>query len=150
MNEKLNSYLRHAFTAWIATAVLFLTAKLTLDAEAVDAVRKALNQIGDGLLLLIITLAPVIGRMAWSWISNIFRKGSGENDAAGKSGGALPLLVLVCAAAALMGGLPSCSPAQLAAASRFPIRACVVTDQGTVCYSAKGGLSAEIDARSGK
>lgn len=41
--------------------------------------------------------------------------------------------------------LPSCSPG-FAGASSLPIRACVVTDHGRICYSNVEGLSAEIDA----
>lgn len=46
--------------------------------------------------------------------------------------------------------LPACTPEQLQAARNVPIRACVITDHGTACYSAKEGFSAEVDARSGK
>jgi len=43
-------------------------------------------------------------------------------------------------AAAMGMGLPSCSSAQLAAARAVPIRACVITPQGKVCYSSKTGI----------
>ncbi len=148
MTANLASYLRHAFTGWIAAAALYLTAKLMLDAAATQAVEQALKQIGDGLLLLIITLCPVIGRMVWSWAGSLFRRGSGENDTSG-SGGNLGLWVIGAMAACLCG-LPSCSPDQIAAARAIPIKTCVVTDKGTICYSSKSGLSAEIDATSGK
>lgn len=150
MNTNLVSYLRHAFTGWIAAAVVYLTAKLMLDATAVQAVEQALKQIGDGLLLLIITLAPVIGRLVWSWIANALRLGSGETKGVtgnGVSGGTALLLLGTMAA---LGSLPSCNPEQLAAARTFPIKATVHTPQGDLSYSAKGGLEIEVDATSGK
>lgn len=51
---------------------------------------------------------------------------------------------------ALASGLVSCSAEQLAAAKAVPVKACYVTNEGRVCYSNVEGLSAEIDARSGK
>jgi hypothetical protein len=148
MKDQAASLLRHAFTGWIAAAVLLLTAKLSLGPDDAKAVEDALKQIGAGLLLLIVTLAPVIGRLVWAWGANLFRSGAGETKGEtnnGRSGGAA-LLILVSTTAALMGGLPSCTPAQLAAARAIPIKATILTDQGGVSYSSKGGLSVEIDA----
>ena len=54
------------------------------------------------------------------------------------------------AGTALASGLVSCSADQLAAARAVPVKACYVTNEGRVCYSNVEGLSAEIDARSGK
>lgn len=151
MKDHLASLLRHAFTSWIAAAVMYLTAKLVLDAAAVQAVESALKQIGDGLLLLIITLAPIAGRLAWSWGATIFQRGAGEQGTNDTSpSGGMGLILAIGTAAVLMGGLPSCTAEQLAAARQVPIRATVHTDQGDVSYSSKGGLGVEIDASSGK
>ncbi len=54
------------------------------------------------------------------------------------------------ASMALSGALASCSQDQIAAARAIPVKACYVTNQGKVCYSNVEGLSAEIDATSGK
>lgn len=148
MKDQLASLLRHAFTGWIAAAVLFLTAKLSLGPDDGKAVEDALKQIGAGLLLLIVTLAPVIGRLVWAWGANLFRSGAGESkgsDAGGRSGGAALLLGL-STTVGIMGSLPSCTAEQLAAARAIPIKATIHTDQGGVSYSSKGGLSVEIDA----
>lgn len=74
---------------------------------------------------------------------------TGGEDATGGSNGSGTIgcvLVFATVGAAAVGTLPSCSPAQLEAARSVPIRACVVTDHGVVCYSSKSGLSAEIRA----
>lgn len=152
MIPKLDSFLRHVFTGWITLALAWLVTTLALDEKAAATVNDGLQQIGAGLVLVLGTLAPIVGRIAWSWISTLFRRGSGEvpdekRDGT-SSGGMLGLIALGTVAALVGGSLPSCSPAF--EAPDIPIRACVVTDQGTICYSAKGGLSAEIDARSSK
>jgi hypothetical protein len=68
-------------------------------------------------------------------------------DDSSSSGTSVLLFVAAgIAGTAAVGTLPSCSPAQIEAMRRTPIRACVVTEQGRICYSAKDGLSAEIDA----
>ncbi len=65
--------------------------------------------------------------------------------------GGLSLLWITGMAAAVTGvGLPSCSPDQIAAARAIPIKACVITPEGKICYSDTDGLSAEIDARTSK
>jgi hypothetical protein len=150
MKDQLASLLRHAFTGWIAALVIFLTAKLSLTAEDVQAVQNALDQIGAGLLLLVITLAPIVGRLAWTWAANSLRTGSGESKNGQGSGGGLGLWVVMICTGAVMGGLPSCTPQQLAAARAVPIKGCITTDLGKICYSAKDGLTGEIDATSGK
>jgi hypothetical protein len=54
------------------------------------------------------------------------------------------------AAVCVAGSQVSCSPEQLAAARAVPVKACYVTHEGQICYSNVEGLSAQIDARSGK
>lgn len=74
--------------------------------------------------------------------------GSGETESNtgnnGASGGNVPLWLVAGATAVLMGGLPSCSPEQLAAARAVPIRIGITTDHGTAAYSSKRGI--EVDA----
>lgn len=114
MNPRIDSYLRHIFTAWITAAVLGLSAWLALDEKSAAALADGFSRIADGLLLVLAILVPAIGRLAWAWLAKIFRPGTGEldktDDQGGPSGGAALLLFITCAAAAL-GGLPSCSSA---------------------------------------
>lgn len=74
--------------------------------------------------------------------------GSGETESntgnSGASGGNVPLWLVAGATAVLMGGLPSCSPALVAAARAVPIRIGVETDYGNAAYSSKRGI--EVDA----
>ena len=76
--------------------------------------------------------------------------GAGETKdsmAGGRSGGTWLLAMGLGFGTAVAGMLPSCSPAQLAA---VPLRTCVMTDYGTVCYSSKSGVAVSVDATSGK
>lgn len=148
MQDKIYSAIRHAFTGWILAAVLFLTAKLSLTPEQSKTLSDALTQIGSELMLIIITLAPVVGRILWAWVGSAFRRGSGESvhgdgSSAGPSGG-VGLWIALSTAALCMGALPSCSPAFLEAARAVPIRIGVETDYGRGSYSSKGGI--ELDA----
>ena len=46
--------------------------------------------------------------------------------------------------------LPCCTPGQLALAQAVPVKACVLTEYGEVCYSSQTGISTQVDLRSGK
>jgi hypothetical protein len=94
-------------------------------------------------------VAVVVVRLLIAWIGK-FLPALAEKASGGMSGGACLLVMASMTAAAVGGALPSCSPAQVEAWRAVPIKGCVTTDQGTVCYSSKGGLSAEVDARSSK
>jgi hypothetical protein len=141
MNPKIDSYLRHVFTAWITAAVVALTAWFALDDESVQQITKGFGQIGEGVLIVLAVVAPALGRLLWAWLAKVFRSGSGElgNDPKGGSGGGLPCILLLCGMAGLLGlGLPSC-----AALSAVPIKASVLVEEGTLSYSSKGGLEME-------
>lgn len=146
MKEQLASLLRHAFTA-LAGLGGFLFSKGLIDQGDVTAVDGAGVSLGNALVVI---LVAVIGRLLITLTAKFFRLGAGEleNDKSKPSGGTL--LLIIGTTAALGGLLPSCSPAQLDAARAFPIRIGITTDQGTASYSSKSGLSAVIDARSGK
>lgn len=150
MIPKLDSYLRHVFTSWIAAAVLALTGWFALDAVQTETVTKALEQIGAGVVVLVVTLAPIAGRMLWAWISTGFRTGSGEpgnkDKNSGNVGGLTLWFTMTAATAVILGGaLPSCAPGE-----SIPIRARILTPGGSVGYSTKGGLEIAVDATSGK
>lgn len=133
MNPKLTSFLRHVFTGWIAAAVLAMTGWFALDDAQIKDVTSALDQIGAGVLLLIVTVGPIVGRMAWAWLASLFRRGAGELESgkSGGSGGISPIL-LVGTGAVLMGvALPSCS-------SPVPVQIGIAGPGFAGSYSAKG------------
>lgn len=79
--------------------------------------------------------------------------GAGEtvdNMSGGRSGGTWLLAMGLGLGTAAVGILSSCSPDQLAAARAVPVRSCVETDYGTVCYSSKSGIAVSVDAKSRK
>lgn len=141
------SILRHWLTLALTALTVFLGAHLFAPDEA-KAFDEAAKQLIAPLAIIGTLLVTALWRVALAWFAKFFRAGSGEtgND---RQGSALGIL-LVIGTAAVLGGLPSCSPEALAAARAIPIKTCVTTDQGTICYSSKSGLSAEIDATSGK
>jgi hypothetical protein len=133
MNPKIDSYLRHVFTAWITAAVVALTAWFTLPEADAQAVADGLGKIGEGVLILLAILVPALGRLVWAWAAKVFRTGSGEKGEQNGSGGlgSLPLF-LMGTMAGVMGCLPSCS-------GSYPLT-------GSVSYQdaatgAKGGLT---------
>jgi hypothetical protein len=150
MKDQLASLLRHAFTGWIAAIVILLTAKLSLGADDVKAVQDALNQIGAGVLMLVVTLAPILGRLVWAWGANAFRSGTGETENNGKSGGASLLCVFGTAAALMTTVLPSCSASQWAAARAIPIRIGIAGPDAALNYSSKAGLELNAVIRAEK
>lgn len=61
------------------------------------------------------------------------------------------LMTLVGTAIGFVGSsLSSCSPAGMATIRAWPIKSCVLTDAGTVCYSSKSGFEVTVDATSSK
>jgi hypothetical protein len=146
----LASQIRHflAFLAGLGT--LFLSWHI-IAPDQVEAVNKAGGELISPLVIILGAVGACVFRAALTWIYQLFRTGAGETETkTGGSGGSLPLWVLMGTLAGCMGFLPACSSAQWAAARAIPIRTCVITDQGTVCYSSKSGLSAEIDLQSAK
>lgn len=86
----------------------------------------------------------IIVRFVTHGAVNIF----GENTT--PPAGRLMVLAGLLTAAAL-GGLPSCSPDQLAAARAIPVRVGITTDYGRAGYSSKRGIELEYVMRdSGK
>lgn len=104
MNPKIDSYLRHVFTAWITAAVVALTAWFTLPEADAKAVADGFAKIGDGVLIVLAVVVPALGRLVWAWISNALRDGK-----PGDGGTGLGLVWIGTAAVAMGGLLPSCS-----------------------------------------
>lgn len=146
----LSSLIRHWLTFFLTIGTLFAAWQI-VPAEQVDALNQAGAQVREGLVVVLSALIV----FAWRWIIAkavpYLRWGAGEvTKDGGPSGGNVPAVLLLCMGAGLMGTMASCTAAQLSAARQIPMRACVVTDQGTVCYSTKDGISAEVDAHSRK
>ncbi len=153
--KTINTSIRHALT-YLAGLGGFLYQHGMIDASGVDAANQAGAALVDPLAIIWGLIAAVVMRFVIFLLGKIFPglsesatadPGQGENGSG--AGWPLPLLV-TCVTAGLMGlGLSSCTPAQIAAARAIPVKACVVTPQGRVCYSTAEGLEADIDA-SGK
>lgn len=82
----------------------------------------------------------VLVRFLTSGSVNIF-----GNNTTPPAGGLMGFLGVITAAGFLAIVSPSCSPGE-----SIPVRACVVTGQGRVCYSTAAGISAEVDLDSSK
>lgn len=141
MKPKLDSYLRHIFTTLVTALVVMITGYFVLDAEQAKAVTEGLAKMGDGAVMVLLVIAPVMGRLLWAWGSKIFQRGSGETG--NSSAGGLGLWMVGCGMAGLLGGLPSCTPTQMDALRAVPIRVGVETPDSRVSYSSKGGLVVE-------
>lgn len=113
MNPKLDSYLRHVFTAWITAAVVALTAWFTLSEQDAKAVTEGFGKIGEGVLLVLAVVVPAAGRLVWAWLAKLVRGSSGEeNGEDGGNGSGRAWLIILCCTMAGMGFLPSCSALQ--------------------------------------
>ena len=75
---------------------------------------------------------------------------AGANDDSAGSGMAPCWLMGTAIAGLSCIALQSCSPTQVTAFSRIPIRAGITTDTGSYQYSSKSGITAEVDATSRK
>ena len=145
LSRHLITYVTGLLVAWVA---IYLTG------EDLKTATDAANSLVEPLVILAGFVAVVLSRLAMPIFDKLFRQGAGEDAMTktprGGSMGGLPLWVLIGTLAGLVGCLPACSTSQLAVLKQMPLRACVVTDQGTVCYSTKDGISAEVDAHSRK
>jgi hypothetical protein len=140
------SLIRH-FLTYLAGLGGFLFAHGIIPAESVAAADQVGAALVDPLAVLGGLLAAGGLRLAIFCLGKIFP--AVAEKLSGASGG-MPLLMVGLTTAAVMGSLPSCSAAQLAAARAVPVRSCVETDYGTVCYSSKSGVAVTVDATSRK
>lgn len=133
----LASHVRHFLTFLAGLGTILLGWNL-LAPEQVAEVNAAGGKLIEPLMVILGAVGVFVARLALSWMTRIFRSGSGEldDDPKGGSGGGLPCLLLLCGMAGLMGFcLPSC-----AAVSGMPIKASVLVEEGTLSYSSKGGI----------
>lgn len=146
------SILRHWFTLAATAITAWLVGILLLSADDQAALAKAVSDLVGPLVIIGTLIVTALWRVALEWITQLFRRGAGEQEVekSGGSGGTTPLILLACTAAALMGGLPSCTPPLMEAARAVPIRIGITTDHGTAAYSSKGGIEVAVDATSGK
>lgn len=126
-------------TLTTATAALgglgtYLATKGLIAIGDIDAVNGAGTSLGAALVVI---LGAVITHLLMVAGAKLFRRGAGEQEVekSGGSGGTTPLILLACTAAALMGGLPSCS---------MPLRVGIAGPDISASYSSKGGL--QVDA----
>jgi hypothetical protein len=127
--KNLSTYLRHLVTA-LAGISAYLATLPTGTSDAAEPVA--------GLAMV---AAVAVTRLVLALVGNLFAA-IAEKSSGGMSGGMLPLMVGL--AAGIVGSLPSC-----AALESTPVRACLITERGTICYS-QDGASAAVNLRSGK
>jgi hypothetical protein len=143
----LASQIRH-FLTFLAGIGTILVGWHLIDPEQVAAVNAAGAALIDPLLIIAGAIAACVARLVLAWITNLFRNGSGELESKGGTppGGAA-LLFAVLGTAAVLGGLPSCSPGQLA---NVPIRIGIRGPDAAVSYSSKSGLAVDAVIRGEK
>ena len=142
----LASLTRHFITT-LAGLGGFLFAHGLIPAEAVGQADAAGAALVEPLTVIAGLLAATGARLAIFCLGKIF---PALAEKLGSQSGMAGLWVMGLTAAAIGGSLPSCSPEQLASARAVPIRSCVETDYGTVCYSSKSGIAVTVDTTSGK
>lgn len=127
--QTLATLTRHGITYLVGLLVAWLTVHLTLPEAA--AASAAAHAIIEPLVLLAGFVGVVLSRLAMPVLMKIFRNGAGEKS--GRSPGVeavlLPMGIIALGMAAVLGALPSCSPA-------YPL-AIPVTFQ----FSPDGGMS---------
>lgn len=137
------SLARHFLTT-LAGLGGFLFAHGLIPADAVGRANAAGSALVDPLAVLAGLLAAAVLRLGIFFLGKIFPASAAK---LGAQSGMAGLWLMGLTTAAVMGLLPSCSEPQLAA---VPLRSCLETDYGTVCYSSQSGIAVTVDARSGK
>ena len=131
------SLARHFLTT-LAGLGGFLFANGLIPAEAVAQADAAGAALVDPLTVIAGLMAAAAARFGIFCLGKIFPVVA---EKLGSQSGMTGLLLMGIATVAVLGSLPSCQ-----ALEGVPIRACVITPNGPVCYSSKSGLSVEIDA----
>ena len=137
----LYSLLRHIVTAIAALSAYFA---LYDPAQAQGADGMPLDPLGAAGM----TIAVALTRWVLSWVSRGLAKLAAAEG--GISGGTWCVIGWLSMAVGIVGSLPSCAPGWRTSLGGVPVKACVATDQGTVCYSSDDGATATVDLRSAK
>lgn len=124
------SIIRHWITAGVGVLSLWIIAFLVLSVDEAKQLTAAFEILIEPLVVILGLIAVALSRLVIAWLGNIFRRGAGEIG--DRTSGIAPLL-WIGTAAALLGGLPSCSFGE------YPLT-------GTISYrdpnsGAKGGLT---------
>lgn len=136
-----SSQLRH-FLTYLAGLGTALATWHLIAPDQVEAVNKAGADLISPLTVILGAVGVFVFRLAITWLGKIF-SGLAGKASGGMSGGTM--LLMVCGTMAGIGGcLPSCSAQQLAAARAVPVKACVITPEGNICYSSKAGIEVAI------
>jgi len=126
-----SSYLRHILTFLAGLGGLLVSWNL-IAPEEVAAVNAAGAELIAPLAVILGAVAACVARLVIALAGKFFRNGFGENS--GGPGG-LPLWVVGCMAAALMG-MPSCT-----SLSQVPIRIGIQSPDAAFSFSSKSGLT---------
>jgi hypothetical protein len=107
---------------WIVAGILLWASKYGMSGTGADEMAQGVAMI-------------ILGTGTWALVKYA--------PALAKQFGIFPLLLMAFL-------LPCCTPGQLALARAVPVKACVLTKYGEVCYSSQTGISTQVDLRSGK
>ena len=144
MKTYIASLLRHAFTtlAGLGGFLLSINCINPGDVSQINAAGASISTAFAGIL------TALFARLLLTLTGKMFSASAG--DSSGTSGGALLMLFVLGTLAGIMGCLPACSTAQLAAAKSIPVHTTLYTDYGTASYDSRIGLAFEVDAKSEK
>lgn len=141
------SQVRH-YVTFLAGIGGMLLAQTLITPDQVSQANAAGAQLVEPVMVIVGLVAAGVTRLIMALFAKVF-----ESIGSKSAGIWTPALTVgwLLMGAGLMGfSLPSCTAADVAAVRAVPARFCLTGDQGTVCYSSKSGLSAEVDATSGK
>lgn len=127
--QMLASLIRHVVTYLVGILVTWFTLHLVAPDELKAATDAAYALVGP-LVIVLSFVAVILSRLAIPFLSNLFRRGAGENVNDGLK--LVPWLAWLGLSAAAVGTLPSCSP-------EYPLHGSVNYIDGAT--GAKGGLS---------
>ncbi len=107
------SLVRHWFTLAASSATVFLIGTLTLSQEDGKNLAEAFSALLEPAMVIVTILAVAVWRLFLAKAGTLFRHGAGENgnesNGGGSGGNPLPCVLWLGMAAAIFGGLPSCS-----------------------------------------
>lgn len=130
----------------VAGAGAYIASKGVIDATDAAAVDGATTSIATGLAVI---ATAIISHLLGKWLADTKSSGRVAGTTAAAPGWALWLCVGASAGLMVLA-LPACSPGTMELIKAHPVKSCVLTDYGTVCYSSKSGLDVTVDLDSRK